>query len=342
MHTKYPLGRVLDGDTAEIGRCRDRFFAQPVNRTWLAGDLACPYRPERCTLGGAQSVSGQGTFVGKARRTLTFMPSERPGWWIERADLRESLPIEVSVRNVWTTVRNIVLRSGSPHNYLRMVEHIVALRLGMGVDDVCVATDSGDPPLFDRGSLDLVEAIDRAGIVPGTEPAPYVTVREPVTIGGCRGDFITLLPAEAGKRGLRMDCAVDFSSVMGQQRIVFDLTPETFRYGAEARTNASRSQMVMVKLFGWLFADMRNLGYSYRNILIHGRRRYYNQPRLHFSGLALEAVWHRSALDLLAALALIDTGRFAGTVVSFRAGHTLDVRLVTMLYRLNLLQRLDA
>lgn len=340
MAFEYPIGRILDGALDTIRQASDAFHAQPVDETCLCDQAVC-YASRRTTLGGIQSVTGQGTFVRKAKRTLTFLPSEQPGWWIEREDQPESLPIEVSVRNVWTTLRNIVLRSGSPHNYLRMVEHIVALRLGLGVDDVCIRTGSGDPPLFDRSSLDLLEAFDRAGIVERDKPAAYVTVSEPVTIGGTRGDFITVLPAEAGDYRLRMDCAIDFRSAIGQQRIVFDLTPATFRRGAEARTNASRGQMVAVKLFGWLFADMRHLGYTYQNILIHGRKRYYNTPRLPVNGRSLEAVWHRATLDLLAALALIDRGRFAGTVVSYRAGHTLDVRLVNFLYRLNLLKPLD-
>ena len=231
-----------------------------------------------------------------------------------------------------------MLRSGSPHNYLRMVEHIVALRLGMGVDDLVVATDAGDPPLFDRGSLDLVEAIDAAGIVERDEPATYVSVREPVTIGGDRGDFITLLPAAPGVRRLRLDCAVDFPSAIGKQRILFDLTPRTFRHGAEARTNASLAQMITCRTVGVLFADMRNMGYNSDNILIHGRNSYFNSPKLMYNGRSLEPVWHRATLDLLAALALIDAGRFVGTAISYRAGHTLDCRLATLLYRHGLLE----
>jgi hypothetical protein len=41
---------------------------------------------------------------------------------------------------------------------------------------------------------------------------------------------------------------------------------------------------------------------------------------------------------LLAAIALIDTGRFVGRVVSYCAGHTLDVRAVTQLYMHDLLE----
>jgi len=42
--------------------------------------------------------------------------------------------------------------------------------------------DSGDPPLFNRGSMDLVEALDRGGIRTVERPVSYVTVKEPVTV----------------------------------------------------------------------------------------------------------------------------------------------------------------
>ncbi len=337
MPEQYPVGRIVVGSETIIRAARERMLAQTVDQTDLClGDTG--YSARRTTLGRAQSVTGPGTFYRHAPRTLVFKPTAQAGWWIERTDQHEQLGVAVSARNIWTSQRNIVLRSGSPHNYLRMVEHIVALRLGMGLDDVEVATDAGDPPLFDRGSLDLVEAIEAAGIVERDEPATFVTVREPVTIGGERGDFITLLPAAPGQRHLRLDCAVDFPSAIGKQRIIFDLTPRTFRYGAEARTNASLAQMMLFKSVGVCFADMRNTGYNSHNILIHRRHKYYNEPKLVHNGKALEPVWHRATLDLLAALALIDTGRFVGTAVSYRAGHTLDCRLVTLLYRHGLLE----
>jgi UDP-3-O-[3-hydroxymyristoyl] N-acetylglucosamine deacetylase len=338
MDFSYPLGRVLLGETRVVKQAHERFHGQAVDVADLC-EGPSGFSERRTTLGGERSVTGAGTFHGRSLRTLTFKPSSEPGWWIDRTDLSEQLKTRVSIRNVWTSARNIVLRSGNPHNYLRMVEHIVALRLGLGVDDVIISVNSGDPPLFDRSSMDLVEAIEAAGLVERDEPARYVTVKEPVTFGGDRGDFLTFLPPENGEKKLRLDCAISFNSVIGQQRIVFDVTPKTFRHGAFARTNASSSQMRMVRLFGFLFADTRNLGYTHDNILIHGRKRFYGEPRLvqEGSGKALEPVWHRATLDLLAAIALIDTGRFVGRVVSYRAGHTLDVRAVTQLYLHDLL-----
>jgi UDP-3-O-[3-hydroxymyristoyl] N-acetylglucosamine deacetylase len=338
MEFSYPLGRILLGETQAVRQANERFHAQPVDVVALCeGDAG--YSPRRTTLGCQRSVTGPGTFYGRAQRTLTFGPSAEPGWWIDRTDLAEQLKTCVTIRNVWTSARNIVLRSGNPHNYLRMVEHIIALRLGLGVDDVVISTNAGDPPLFDRSSVDLVEAVEQCGVVERDEPARYVTVREPVTFGGDRGDFLTFLPPENGEKKLRLDVAIDFRSAIGQQRIVFDVTPANFRHGALARTNASHRQMLMVRTIGWLFADTRNLGYTTQNILIHGGKKFYGEPRFvqEGSGKALEPVWHRATLDLLAALALIDAGRFVGRVVSYRAGHTLDVRAVGLLYLNDLL-----
>ena len=174
----------------------------------------------------------------------------------------------------------------------------------------------------------------------GTGEATYVTVKEPLAFGGTRGDFLVFLPAEDGERNLRIDCAISWDTVIGRQRVLFDVTPETFRYAALARTNATRRQYLMAKTIGKLFASTRNMGYNERNILIHGRRRFYTEPRFPKDGKFLEPVWHRATLDLMAAIALVGEHRFCGTVVSFRAGHTLDCDAVRAILRNDLLVRL--
>ncbi len=330
MPTPPSPGRILHGDPAQIEAGIQRFLAQPVDEERLHPG-PYPYALRQTTLQEVATATGPGTFLGSARRTLSLAPAEMEGWWIDRTDQPDQFPTRVSARNVWTTARNIVLRSGSAHNYLRMVEHIVALRIGLGIDDLTIRTDNGDPPLFDRGSLDLIEAVDRVGLRETDRPARFLTVREPATYSANRGDFLTFLPAKPGDWGLRIDCAIDFPSVIGRQRIRFDLTPETFRHGAQARTNAPLSQYLYTKTLGRLFADTRNLGYTTHNILIHGKTRYLNEARLLHDGKSLEAVWHRATLDLLAALALIEGGRFCGTILSYRAGHTQDVRAVAQL-----------
>jgi len=332
--TVEPFGTLLAGDHETICRSYEAMNRQPVD--WdLSSEMPDPLASRQCTLARRVAVTGSGTFFGRAQRTLTIEPTDREGWWFERVDQANDLPTLVSVRNVWTTARNIVLRSGSPHNYMRMVEHIVALRLGMGIDNLVIKVDSGDPPLFDRGSIDLVEAIESGGVAEQPRPAVYVTVREPVSMTGPNGSFLILVPCDPARPALTFDCAVDFPNAIGSQRIRFNLTRARFRYGALARTNTTAAMNLYCNTVGKLFADIRNLGYTHRNILVAGKRRYVNEPEplLNHDGKSLEAVWHRAMLDLLAALALIDQGRFLGQVVSYKAGHSLDVNLVRRLYQ---------
>ncbi len=334
---EYPIGRIVFGSAASIDAAYRLFRGLSIDETRLAASRADPFPARRRTLAGEAPIAGIGTFEGSHKQTLTFAPSAKPGWWIRRMDQPEQLDIRVDIANLWTSAQNLVLRSGSPHNYLRMVEHIIALRAGLGVDDVLLKVNSGDPPLFDQSSLPLVKAMEHAGIRETDAPATYVTVKEPVAFGGGRGDFLLFLPAEGDERNLRIDCAISWNTVIGDQRVLFDVTPETFRYASLARTNATRRQYLFAKTVGKLFAYTRNLGYNERNILIHGKGGFYTEPRFHVGEKFLEPVWHRATLDLMAALSLVGEGRFIGTVVSFRAGHTLDCDAVRALVRNDLL-----
>jgi UDP-3-O-[3-hydroxymyristoyl] N-acetylglucosamine deacetylase len=328
-------GRILMGDEESIRASCDAMNHQPVD--WDLSDKQTePLRKYQTMLANAASISGPGTFMGKATRTITFEPTNTEGWWLDRMDLPKTLPIRVSIANVWTTgqiVSNIVLRSGNPHNYVRMVEHIISLRMGLGVDNMLVKLDSGDPPLFEQGSLDLIEALDKCGTITTDKPIKYVTVKEPVTVGGSHGDFVTLAPPDDPENPrLTVDCALSFKTAIGQQRIIFPVCEELTRMASIARTNTSFGKVLYCATIGRLFADVRNLGYNKTNVSIAGKDKYKNEPRLFHEGKALEAAWHRSVLDLLAAIALIHNGRFVGKITSYKAGHRLDCDLVRQLY----------
>ena len=331
----YQIGKTIFGSAAAIAAAYENFARLPVDEMRLSETSGLPAK--RTTLAGEASVAGVGTFEGSVKQTITFAPSAKPGWWIRRMDQPEQLDTFVDISNLWTSAQNLVLRSGSEHNYLRMVEHIIALKNGIGLDDVVLKVNTGDPPLFDQSSLPLIKAVEHGKIVEKDEKATYVTVKEPVAFGGRRGDFLLFLPAAPGDTRLRIDCAISWNTIIGDQRILFDVTPETFRYASLARTNATRKQYVLAKTVGKLFAATRNWGYNDRNILIHGKKRFYTEPRFQLGDKFLEPVWHRATLDLMAALALTGTHRFAGTVVSYRAGHTLDCDAVRALYRNDLL-----
>ncbi len=339
MARDFDFGRILDGNNDVLVRSYQRFSDLPVDQDW-SNDSAGTSHDRRLTITNPVAVSAPGTFAKDEIRTLRLEPTDKPGWWFDREDLPDSSPIKVSARNVWTTgkvVSNIVLRSGSEHNYVRLVEHIIALKAGMDVDNLMIRMRSGDPPLFDAGSEDLVTALKKVGRAECPGEVKYLTVKETVTIGTPHEGFTTISPCQSSDRVLRVDCARDFANAIGQQRICFVLNDRSFDYGSTARTNATWRQMMFIRTFGKIFADVRNIGYNKRNILVAGKRGYVNEPTHQVEGKSLEAAWHRAILDLVAALALIEEGRFVGNITDFKGNHFADVELVKLLYANDLL-----
>lgn len=339
MDRDIDFGRILDGNQIALKDAWSRLQEIPVDEDW-SQEEPMPIIESPLTIAKPVTVSAPGTFAKNRISTLKLEPCEKPGWWFDREDLPDSQPIKVSTRNVWTTgkvVSNIVLRSGSSHNYARLVEHIIALKAGMDVDNLRIRMKSGDPPLFDAGSEDLVKALRNAGRSKLSGKVRYLTVKEPATIATPHGGFTTILPAETGTRSLRIDCARDFPNAIGQQRIRFILNDRSFDHGSKARTNATWKQMMFIRIFGKLFADVRNIGYNKKNILIAAKNRYVNEPTHQVDGKSLEAAWHRAILDLVAALALIEEGRFVGNIIDFKGNHFADVELIKLLYANDLL-----
>ncbi len=339
------FGLILEGSPDILKKSYDEF--QSIEVDWdLMEEEPADVIEKAKTIEHAVEVSAPGTFWGKEIRNLRLEPTDKEGWWLDRVDLPDSQPVKVSIKNVWTTgsevVSNIVLRSGSTHNYIRLVEHIIALKAGMDVDNLLLRfEESGDPPLFKKGSKDLVDALRSAGRKELDQKVKYYTVKEKVSIVRADGSFLIVEPAKDGRMSLDMDCAVNFPTAIGKQRIKFPLNDKSFNLGATARTNASFSKMVLCKTVGQLFADSRNLGYNKENVLIAKKNSYWNEPGLMHKDKSLEAVWHRSILDFLAAVALIDEGRFVGHITSYKAGHFLDVEMIRLLYANDMLVEVE-
>ena len=77
------VGTVLHGEEDAIRASAKRWAQQPVDL-----DLTDQHEPDQdvgmTTLAKPVSVTGPGTFLGKAQRTLTFAPTSERGWWFDR------------------------------------------------------------------------------------------------------------------------------------------------------------------------------------------------------------------------------------------------------------------
>ena len=259
-------------------------------------------------------VSAPGTFNCKNIQTVRFEPTNRSGWWFKRRDITNAFPVKVDSKNAKTTiaggVRNIVIDETNNSNYVRLIEHIIALKAGIDIDSLMICVDSNDPPLFEAGSRDLIAALKSAGRKQTDNKCKFFTVKK--TVSGCwnNGSFLVFSPLKKDALPvLNLDCGVNYNNVMSTQRLKYTVNQTNFNIGAQARTDASLKHAVLCKTVGKIFPATRNLGYNSKNVLVAGQRRYFTKPKLFYDGKSLESVWHRSTLDLLAAVALIK-GRF--------------------------------
>jgi UDP-3-O-acyl-N-acetylglucosamine deacetylase len=331
------FGEILYGQASLLENYYEEFNQIPVDLdlcTNSSPDFVYKYQQ---TIEKSVEAAAPGTFNFKKIQTVRFESIDKEGWWFKREDLAGSLPVQVACKNARTTnaggVRNIVLDGVDP-NYVRLVEHIIALKAGLDIDNLMICVNSDDPPLFESGSIDLIKALDSAGRKKTLHLCRFYTVKETVSAQWDNGSFIIISPLEDNNIPiLNLDCCVNYNNVMGKQRIKYTVSLENFKIGAQARTDASLKHAILCKTIGKIFPATRNLGYNRKNVLIAGQSRYYTKPKLLHNGKSLESVWHRATLDLLAAVALIGEGRFLGNIVSYKAGHAQDVELMKLLYK---------
>lgn len=336
------FGKVLIGSIDSLKKSFEEFSAMPVDLEIPHEELLDHSHLHRRTISEPVELSAHGTFDYRLERKIRFEPTDKQGWWFKRIDI-DSEPVKVSHRNAYTVhesgVHNIVLRrAGDNQNYIRLIEHIIAVKLGLDIDDIMIMIDSDDPPLFDYGSMPIVDALEKVDRKEKEkhDHCAYFGVKETVSAVWPSGSFLMVTPPDRDF-ALKIDCAVNFQSCIGKQRIKFAVNEDTFKIGAGARTNSSLKHAILCKTIGKFIPSTRYLGYDKKNVLVAGKKRYLNRARLKYRGKSLEAAWHRATLDLLAAFALIDEGRFVGNIISYKANHRDDVDLVKELYKQNLL-----
>ena len=199
------------------------------------------------------------------------------------------------------------------------IEHLMSALSGLGVDNAVVEVDGPELPILDGSAEAYVAAIDAVGTVRSRIGRRSIKVLRPVRVEKGKG-FAELLP---NARGFRLDVEIDFTNpVIGRQRKVIDLTPESYRREiASARTFGFIGDVE--KLWKAGFA----LGASLENTVAVGEDRVVNPEGLRFAD---EFVRHKM-LDAVGDLALGGSPLLA-TYRSYCGGHRLNVAVLEELF----------
>jgi UDP-3-O-acyl-N-acetylglucosamine deacetylase len=193
---------------------------------------------------------------------------------------------------------------GRGSHRVRMVEHLLAACLGLGVTDLAVETNGTELPIGDGSAEPYVRLLKKAGIVRYMDGPRPARLKRPVRVRqGAR--FMAAVPA----RGLAINCLTRFPE-FGSQFCALTVTSASFiRNVARARTLA-RTKMSPAAL-----GRKRGLRFRLKRV-----GRFVCAERWRFSD---EPCRHK-ALDLLGDLALL--GRpLEAAVFAYMPGHRLNI-----------------
>jgi UDP-3-O-[3-hydroxymyristoyl] N-acetylglucosamine deacetylase/3-hydroxyacyl-[acyl-carrier-protein] dehydratase len=273
---------------------------------------------KQATLAREVSFSGVGLHSG-ARTTLVFRPAPaNSGIKFVRTDLASKPEIEAQISNAVPTgdySRRTVLGRGDIT--ISTVEHVLAAVSGMGIDNLTIELDTGEPAESDGSSAPFVEVLKEAGITEQDAGRKYIEVKSPVYLAD-NGVQMVALPHD----GLRISFTAHYDHpLIGTQYASFNLSKDVFE-----------TQIAPARTFSLLkdVEDLRSRGLikggSLENSIVIGDEEIMNEEPLRFPD---EFVRHK-VLDLLGDLCLLGMPLKAH-IISVKSGHASNIKLVRLL-----------
>jgi len=238
----------------------------------------------RRTLAREVCFEGTGIHSGQPGR-VSISPSE-PGTGL--VFLKDGVRIPATVENVVSSDRRTDL--GVDGVAVMTAEHILAVMVGLGVDDALVRIEGQEIPAMDGSALDFARAVSGAGLVETGGEEGVFKLREGFEFRDGASLYV-LAPAE----NLRLSCEIRYDHpFIPRQRIELSVDPASFtRELAPARTYAFYEEVREVL--------ERGLGHggNPNNVLVIKQDGYMNPARF-----PDEPVRHK-ALDFIGDMALL-------------------------------------
>ena len=272
--------------------------------------------PQR-TLARPVSVTGRGYWSGLEVEVALHPAPASSGICFVRTDLAERHRIPVCVGNRIEVPLRTVLASGTAS--VEMVEHLLAALAAAGIDNCEIRVNRAELPGLDGSAGPFARALEQAGSVLQSLPAPTLVVRQTIRVGDERS-WVQAEPSLAGE--YRCEFRVDYADdpVIGQQRYALDVTPANFaRELADART------FLLAREAQWLRDQGLGRHVGHEDLLIFDER----GPIGNALRFPDECARHKT-LDLIGDLALAGC-RLVGRFTAYRSGHRLNAEMVRRL-----------
>jgi len=259
------------------------------------------------------TFSGIGLHTGRLS-SVTVRPAPRDtGIIFHRTD--RPMVIRAHIGAVTDTAFATTLGNGTVK--IRTVEHILAVLVGLGLDNVIIEADGPEIPILDGSSTELVSILLKAGIAKQGKKRPYMRITKPISMSESHSE-VAIFPYD----GRKITYRIHFNHhLLGEQNISLDLNEETFiKEIAPARTFG------FLKDVEYMMAQGLAKGGSLNNAIILTDKGVINSSGLRFKD---EFVRHK-VLDLIGDFSLIGFPIY-GHIVANKSGHSNNLKFMKKL-----------
>ena len=277
------------------------------------------------TIAEPVQISGTGYWSG-LQVNVEFRPAPADaGITFVRKDLGGQPRIPVAPHNCVDIPRRTCIQSGAAS--VEMIEHIMAALAGLKIDNCEVWVDRAELPAFDGSCIDVVHALNQAGVTDQQVGKPVLEVTEVIRVEQ-NDSWIVAMPNslsdDPGCSSLSLRYELEYEAqAIGCQEIELVVTPEAFISElAPART------FLLEKEAAWLQSQGLGRNVSFQDLLVFGENGVIDN-QLRFEN---ECVRHK-ALDVVGDLAVAGFD-IAGTIVAHKSGHQLNGKFVRHLTHL--------
>lgn len=260
------------------------------------------------TIGGTIEFAGIALHNGSETSVRILPGDPDTGYRFKRTDIAGHPEVKASVHNIRDTV--LATSLGFNGAIVKTVEHLLSAMAGCGVDNALIEVAGDEIPIMDGSAAPFVRGIEIVGLVDQEVPKKMLRILKKIEASE-NGASASLVPFET----FQVSFTIDFKHpVVGQQKLDFDYSPESFR-----------SEIAYARTFGFL-KDVQMmvdqglaLGGSLENAVVVGDDKVLNPGGLRSPD---EFVRHK-ILDTIGDLSLLGIP-IIGAYSGYKAGHRIN------------------
>ncbi|HAQ37534.1 MAG TPA: UDP-3-O-[3-hydroxymyristoyl] N-acetylglucosamine deacetylase [Saprospirales bacterium] len=286
------------------------------------------------------SLTGKGLHTGSVS-TVTFQPAEvNFGVRFQRIDLEGQPEFQADLRYVSSTKRGTTLTFQEAS--VRTIEHTMSALFALGIDDILIQLDGPEMPILDGSSVQIVDALQSAGIVARENEKEVLEIEETIVFKYEETDSeYILMPAE----GFAVQALINFNKSAVQEQFaelnkmedyITEIAPaRTFGFFSEIESLFQRGLALGGDLSNAIVVADRQIDQAELNEFAKkmgleklevSREGILNNTPLRFRN---ELARHK-VLDILGDLGLFGV-RIKGKIIAKKPGHEPNLALAKML-----------